>query len=75
MGFNSAFKGLMMLPFSDTVASVLYERVWSIGGMIPTGDSELPYIMESNPHTFYSFRWLKNETRIRFAVVSWILEK
>ena len=35
----------------------------------------LPYILESNPHTFYSFRGLKNQMRIRFAVVSWILEK
>jgi len=35
--------------------------------------------LESNPHTFYSFRGLKNQMRIRFrirfAVESWILEK
>ena len=36
---------------------------------------QLPYILESNPHHFYSFRGLKNQMRIRFAVVSWILEK
>ena len=35
----------------------------------------LPYILESNPHPFYSFRGLKNQMRIRFAVESWILEK
>jgi len=41
----------------------------------------LPYILESNPHPFYSFRGLKksdmdyNRVRIRFAVESWILEK
>jgi len=35
----------------------------------------LPYILESNPHSFYSFRALKNQMRIRFAVESWILEK
>jgi hypothetical protein len=26
---------------------------------------ELPYILESNPHPFYSFRGLKNQMRIR----------
>ena len=35
----------------------------------------VPYILESNPHAFYSFRGLKNQMRIRLAVVSWILEK
>jgi hypothetical protein len=35
----------------------------------------LPYILESNPHPSYSFRGLKNQMRIRFAVVSLILEK
>jgi len=41
----------------------------------------IPYILESNPHPFYSFRGLKksdadyNRVRIRFAVESWILEK
>jgi len=28
---------------------------------------ELPYILESNPHPFYSFRGLKNQMRIRIA--------
>jgi ubiquitin C len=28
----------------------------------------IPYILESNPHLFYSFRGLKNQMRIRFAV-------
>ena len=27
----------------------------------------IPYILESNPHTFYSFRGLKNQMRIRIA--------
>ena len=27
----------------------------------------LPYILESNPHPFYSFRGLKNQMRIRIA--------
>jgi len=37
--------------------------------------SEIPYFLESNPHPFYSFIGLINQMRIRFAVVSWILEK
>jgi len=36
---------------------------------------KIPYILESNLHPFYGFRGLKNQTRIRFAVESWILEK
>jgi len=35
----------------------------------------LRYILQSNPHPFYSYRGVKNQMRIRFAVVSWILEK
>jgi hypothetical protein len=35
----------------------------------------VPYILESNLHPFYSFRGLKNRMRIRFVVKSWILEK
>ena len=27
----------------------------------------IPYILESNPHPFYSFRGLKNQIRIRIA--------
>jgi hypothetical protein len=29
--------------------------------------SKLPYILESNPHPFYSFRELKNQMRITIA--------
>ena len=28
---------------------------------------KIPYILESNPHPFYSFRGLKNQMRIRIA--------
>jgi len=38
--------------------------------------SILPYILESNPHRFYSFRGLKNQMRIKIACVeNWILKK
>jgi len=36
---------------------------------------KLPYILESNPHLFYSFRGLKIQMRIRIAAERWILEK
>ena len=36
---------------------------------------DLPYILESKTRPFYSFRGLKNQMWIRFAVMSWILEK
>jgi len=36
---------------------------------------DIPYILESNPPHFFSFRGLKNQMRIRFAVESWILKK
>jgi len=38
-------------------------------------DKKIPYILESNPHPFYSFRGLKNQIQIRIAVVNWIFEK
>jgi hypothetical protein len=34
----------------------------------------IPYILESNPDPFYSFRKLKNHVRIRFMVENWVLE-
>ena len=42
---------------------------------IDPGEFNIPYILESNPYPFYSFRGLKNQMRIRIAVESWILEK
>jgi hypothetical protein len=36
---------------------------------------QIPYILKSNMHPFYSFRGPKSWVRIRFAVESWILEK
>jgi hypothetical protein len=34
--------------------------------------NELPYILESNPHPFYSFRGLKNQMRIRFENIRYV---
>jgi hypothetical protein len=31
------------------------------------GQHRIPYILESNPHPFYSFRGLKNQMRIRIG--------
>ena len=49
---------------------------WSdVSQMLSSQGVDLPYILKSNPHPFYSFRGLKNQMRIRFTVVSWFLEK
>jgi hypothetical protein len=34
---------------------------------LPFRICHIPYILESNPHPFYSFRGLKNQMRIRIA--------
>ena len=35
--------------------------------ILPESKYQIPYILESNPHPFYSFRGLKNQMRIRIA--------
>jgi len=35
--------------------------------MLDFNKSEISYILDSNPHPFYSFRGLKNQMRIRIA--------
>jgi len=40
-------------------------------GLQRKDNTKIPYILETKPHPFYSFRGLKNQVRIRFAVVSW----
>jgi hypothetical protein len=39
----------------------------SFKNCLPRHRFYIPYILESNPHPFYSFRWLKNQIRIRIA--------
>ena len=72
-------------PASDSVGAGFFSRWLNIGVVKLTAHLDLvrrlrksgamPYILESRPHPFYSFRGLKNQMQIRFAVVSWILEK
>jgi hypothetical protein len=47
----------------------IYQRTDSaiLGGKIVSVCCDIPYILESNAHPFYSFRGLKNQMRIRFA--------
>jgi len=54
---------------------MLYGEMIAVSSEIHTQHTRIPYILESNPHPFYSFRRLKNQMRIRFAVESWILKK
>ena len=44
----------------------IYKHAWDIGAF-EIKSCETPYILESNPHPFYSFRGLKNQVRIRIA--------
>ena len=45
----------------------LYWDVVVYGGGKVELHTFIPYILESNPHPFYSFRGLKNQMRIRIA--------
>ena len=38
-----------------------------VSELMSSGQRDIPYILESNPHPFYSFRGLKNQMRIRIA--------
>jgi hypothetical protein len=38
-------------------------------------NTDVPYVLESNLHSFYHFRVLKNQLQIRFMAKSWVLEK
>jgi hypothetical protein len=58
----------LMVTFMSTwpAPSNIYRRTLTY--VAPTYvDPDLPYILESNAHPFYSFRGLKNQMRIRFA--------
>jgi hypothetical protein len=50
---------------NDTIADFAEEDLKFCTG--ETGKN-IPYILESNLHPFYSFRGLKNQIRIRFAI-------
>ena len=45
----------------------LGRRMQRLEGNVKMGVKDTPYILESNPHPFYSFRGLKNQMRIRIA--------
>jgi len=68
------FKGLGETPEDATNDNVHITTQMNLG--VSTEDvDELPYILKSNPHPFYSFRALKNEMWIRITAMSCILEK
>ena len=49
------------------ILSLLRVGVALMIGTFYLKEREIPYILESNPHPLYSFRWLKNQMRIRIA--------
>ena len=50
--------------FSKDSLHIYAQRVHQVARL---KTEKLPWILESNPHTFYSFRGLKNQMRIRFG--------
>jgi hypothetical protein len=42
-----------------------YDLTWARTRASALGSQQLPYILESNPHLFYSFRGLEMQMRIR----------
>ena len=70
VGFPSDGSGQCAFPhISRTAKTFIYLFIFRFYAL------NIPYILESNPRPFYSFRGLKNQMPIRIAVVSWILEK
>ena len=44
-----------------------FVEVWRVWYCCVLADWHIPYILKSNPHPFYSFRGLENQTQIRIA--------
>jgi len=47
------------------ICTVHRDRYYIVQHGLGQTTMEIPYILESNPHPFYSFRGLKNQMRIR----------
>ena len=58
--FNKNVVKMHENPFSSIIRA---DRM----ACMPTVRRDIPYILESNPHPFYSFRGLKNQVRIRIG--------
>jgi hypothetical protein len=69
------FYGMSLLPFplSCQDSKIFNNKVWCIsiqwsvarGGRRHLASFYIPYVLESNPHPFYSYRGLKGQMRIR----------
>ena len=61
------------LLFSNTISLCSFRKLGDQvshpykTGIVMVPQTLIPYILESNPHPFYSFRGLKNQMRIRIA--------
>ena len=61
---NSARNGRNFIKFGWLFSNICHEN-WKFNKIWQ--EKQIPYILESNPHPFYSFRGLKNQMRIRNA--------
>ena len=61
---TNASVGIAASHFDGTI--YIYLRILS-ENLISYPSRNVPYILESNPHPFYSFRGLKNQMRMRIA--------
>ena len=71
LGQNSTPRGLQCALHSEHMSNQLWKDIhslqWHQVGAYWYLEFILPYILESNPHPFYSFRGLKNQMWIRIA--------
>jgi hypothetical protein len=66
-------KTVDLFPKNTAVGDVMFRELDNFKKSYDCGDillvyiADIPYILESNPHYFYSFRRLKNQMRITIA--------
>ena len=67
---DTKYRRIKSQKLQPTTYAVFREKSVIVLGLqlsLPQGQHDIPYILESNPHPFYSFRELKNQMRIRIA--------
>jgi hypothetical protein len=58
---------ILIMAEQQAVVSVTVQQLFHLHHSEQSNSKKKPYILESNPHRFYSFRGLKNQMRIRIA--------
>jgi hypothetical protein len=55
-----------MMPLVSASTAITFQLVKLV--LMVSVEFNIPYILESNPHPFYSCRGLKSQMQIRFAI-------